>query len=331
MLVCSVSQLRRRAAIAADVAETATALDAPGTGNVVFATLVDDPASVNEYVDAYLGEIMLEAASAADTWTATQSQVFAADVTEAAAAADVPSVASAFTPATLTGLIGWWDISVFSSLSITSGGITAIADQSGGGNNLSAAGFGNSTYNATGFNGKPAVIFDVAVIGGCYQKTSFPMGTGNTLTAWFVGNFTATGSAFVGDARLLSYAKPGGNDFDNVNSWELQRWRLQNDLVVLGRNSLASNANATITSPNRVIITINSSGTITSYVNGVATAGLTVAGNWLSAGTFTLGSLPTHNNDFWNGPIAEAGVATGWHDATTAAALDNYLKTKWGL
>jgi hypothetical protein len=64
MLVCSVSQLQRRAAIAAAVAEAAAALDAPGTGNVVFATLVDDPASVGELVDAYLGEIMLEAASA---------------------------------------------------------------------------------------------------------------------------------------------------------------------------------------------------------------------------------------------------------------------------
>src|SRR5580765_1046228 len=64
MLVCSVSQRGRRAAIAADVAEAAAALDAPGTGNVVFATLVDDPASVGEIVDAYLGEIMLEAASA---------------------------------------------------------------------------------------------------------------------------------------------------------------------------------------------------------------------------------------------------------------------------
>jgi hypothetical protein len=64
MLVCNVSQLRRRAAIAADVAETTTALDAPGTGNVVFATLVDDPASVREQVDAYLGQIMREAANA---------------------------------------------------------------------------------------------------------------------------------------------------------------------------------------------------------------------------------------------------------------------------
>ena len=66
MLVCSVSQLQRRTAVVADVAEAAAALDAPGTGNVVFATLVDDPASVGELVDAYLGVIMAEAASAGE-------------------------------------------------------------------------------------------------------------------------------------------------------------------------------------------------------------------------------------------------------------------------
>lgn len=85
MLVCSVSLLRRRAAIAADVAEIAAALDAPGTGNVVFATLVDDPASVGDHVDAFLGQIMLEAASASSTVNAGFAK--AAAIAEAAAAA----------------------------------------------------------------------------------------------------------------------------------------------------------------------------------------------------------------------------------------------------
>lgn len=68
MLVCNVSMPSRRGAIAADVAEAASALDNLGlnSGQVVFVTLVDDPASVAERIDAYLGEIMIEAASAAD-------------------------------------------------------------------------------------------------------------------------------------------------------------------------------------------------------------------------------------------------------------------------
>ena len=70
MLVCSISTRARQRAISASVAETAEALDSPGTGNVVFATLVDDPASVADLVDAYLGEIMQEAANATDSFSA---------------------------------------------------------------------------------------------------------------------------------------------------------------------------------------------------------------------------------------------------------------------
>jgi hypothetical protein len=90
MLVCNVSLLRRRAAIAAELAEAAAALDAPGTGNVVFATLIDDPASVRDRVDAYLGEIMLEAASAAAIVNA--GVVYAVAIDEAVTAVSAQSV-----------------------------------------------------------------------------------------------------------------------------------------------------------------------------------------------------------------------------------------------
>jgi hypothetical protein len=70
MLVCNISLRAPRAAIAAGIVEAATAVDATATGNVIFATLVDDPANVRDVVDAFLGQIMLEAASAAATVTA---------------------------------------------------------------------------------------------------------------------------------------------------------------------------------------------------------------------------------------------------------------------
>lgn len=89
MLVCSVSMRARRtgsAAITASLTEAAIASDAPGTGNVVFATLVDDPASVNDTVDAYLGEIMIEAANATDSFDS--GMTYATTMVEAASAVD---------------------------------------------------------------------------------------------------------------------------------------------------------------------------------------------------------------------------------------------------
>jgi hypothetical protein len=85
--------------ISADIAEVVVATDATATGNIVFATLVDDPASVGEIVDAYLGEIMLEAASAADTVEAGLSFVAAIVEDLTALAAEDGAVPAVYTDA----------------------------------------------------------------------------------------------------------------------------------------------------------------------------------------------------------------------------------------
>jgi hypothetical protein len=84
MLVCSVSQLRRRVAIAAGVTENAAAVDAT-TAGIVFAALVDNPASASDRLDAFLGQLMVEAANA--TATVNAGLTYAARVDEAAFAA----------------------------------------------------------------------------------------------------------------------------------------------------------------------------------------------------------------------------------------------------
>ena len=103
MLVCNVSVRPPRAGIAAEIVETGAALDAATTGNVEFATLVDDPASVRDFVNAYLGEIMVEAASAVAAvnagLTAAAAIIEAATATDAASAS-VPVAATVSEPVT---------------------------------------------------------------------------------------------------------------------------------------------------------------------------------------------------------------------------------------
>lgn len=86
MLICSVSLRPPRRAIAASLAEATAAADATATGNVVFATLVDDPASVGDLVDAYLGNIMIESATASDIIEV--GLAYAAAIVEAVTAAE---------------------------------------------------------------------------------------------------------------------------------------------------------------------------------------------------------------------------------------------------
>jgi hypothetical protein len=101
MLVCNISLRPPRRAIAAELAEATIAADATATGNVVFATLVDDPASVRDNVDAYLGEIMLEAASAADTFNAGLE--FATAIVEPVTALDFINWSTAVATTTYDG------------------------------------------------------------------------------------------------------------------------------------------------------------------------------------------------------------------------------------
>src|SRR6185436_16592693 len=86
MLVCNVAIRPPRTAITAGITEILAAVDSTATGNIVFATLVDDPASVGDVVDAYLGEIMIEAASADTVLDAGLAYIAAVD--EAVSATD---------------------------------------------------------------------------------------------------------------------------------------------------------------------------------------------------------------------------------------------------
>jgi hypothetical protein len=240
-------------------------------------------------------------------------------------------------PLDLTGLIGWWDTSVTGSLSLSGGFCSAIADQSGNGNTANQA-TTTTTYSATGFNSAfPALIFEVATRAGYFTCSSFPMGTGPTLTTWYVGKFTDIGSTFAANGRSMAYAKPASNDYDNAGSWALTRAG-SNAATQFARNSTGSNAPATLTSPHRIIETVDASGVSTTYVNGVPTSGVTipvggsVSGNWVSGGTMFLGSNGVGpQQGYWNGPLSEWGVATGFTNSTDVAALDLYLKTKWGM
>lgn len=94
-------------AISVDIVEAATAVDATATGNVFFATLVDDPANALDNFYAYVGappppeEVMLEAASAADTVTAALT--YTAAIVEEAVATEV--TVGAMAPPAITAAV----------------------------------------------------------------------------------------------------------------------------------------------------------------------------------------------------------------------------------
>src|SRR5262245_9189902 len=118
MLICSVSQRPPRRAIAAELVEAAAADDAATTGTLVLATLVDDPANVLDTLDAFTGEIMLEAASAAVT--VDSGFVSEGAITEAASAADDQ------TASVTAGAVTTWNPSdKTANITLSNGNLTA--------------------------------------------------------------------------------------------------------------------------------------------------------------------------------------------------------------
>src|SRR5258706_741130 len=115
-----------------------------------------------------------------------------------------------------------WDASNCPSLTLSGPDILSVADGSGGGNTMTPAGTGHKPqYNATGFNSRPAMVFTATDLG-AFEAASFPIGTGNTLTVWYVGTLANNASQPFG--RFMSYTKPAAAaDFDNVGLFALTR------------------------------------------------------------------------------------------------------------
>jgi hypothetical protein len=239
-------------------------------------------------------------------------------------------------PPGITNLIGWWDASVTASIALSGSNVVSWADQSGAGNDLTAA--NNPTYSATSFNSNTKPGITMASSGSGLTKNNFAFGTGNTLTVFFVGQFN---KAFSTEGRAISYsAGPGytgvsGSTTDEDNNFSFALAQQSNgDNVYLYRNgSSAARSFPGDLTPHRCIATIDSSGVMTIYIDNVATTGSTLNTAFASTPSqLQIGNVSsTPGNAKWNGVVAECGVSTAFTSSTNVATLDNYLKTKWGM
>lgn len=162
MLVCSVSYVQPKT-IAAAIAETVKAVDLTATTSGVLATLlVDDPAAAVDSIDAYLGEILLEATSAADVVSAGSDYV--ANINEAATAAS----AEDFLPASFATLNG----TPTGGVVVSGGGLIATHTST-----TNSVGVASTAFKSTGkyyFEGKIEVSFQNNNAVGLMKSTGTP-------------------------------------------------------------------------------------------------------------------------------------------------------------
>lgn len=238
-------------------------------------------------------------------------------------------------PSQVTNVIGWWDASCAASITTTGTpfAVAAIADGSGNSNDMTKFGSSNwPQYSTTMFNtSHPGILITATDLCALSCPNPFPMGTGNTLTAWYVGTLARSTSGSGG--RTLSYSAPGRLDFDNAGSWTVVT-NVSTTLTNFFRNNVGvpSNTGTVYPAGHRFILTIDSSGIMTSYLDGIASATSTSPGNWVTGGSMFFGAEASFaSGAIWSGIVGEWGVATDFTNFTNVTALDLALKAKWGL
>lgn len=250
-----------------------------------------------------------------------------------------PSNPCGYPAPSIENIIGWWDMSCGDTIT-TAGAVggnfalAGVADSSGNGNDMVKFNASHPIYSATMFNSAyPGALFTATDLGCMYCPNPFPMGTGNTLTAWYVGTMSDTTAG--GFGRTLSYGIPVFGDGGSVGSFGVMRTG-SNTTVKWYRGGfptgLVSNAAAVYPAGHRFIFTVSALGVMTIYIDGAASATTTVSGNWVDGGTLLFGGeMGASSGGFWSGIASEWGVASSFTDASGVAALDTYLKDKWGL
>ena len=238
-------------------------------------------------------------------------------------------------PATLvTGILGWWDASVTASLTLSGTGVTSIADQSGA---ARTANYVNTRpeYSATALNTSyPGMVFDTASPSNrALQVSSFPMGTGTSMTVWWVGTLAHAASS-PGNNRVLSYIQAAGSDdATEAGSFCIIALSSKTSTTLQRNYTYFQTSPAVAISPaaHRFIYTISSGGVATIYIDGYVRATGSLPGTWGNNGTLALGRKANNNSDYGLNIIGELGVATGFTNATNVALLDTYLRNKWGM
>lgn len=241
---------------------------------------------------------------------------------------------AAFTPAYMTGLIGWWKADT--GVTTSSGNVTGVADQSGLGNDL----VNNEIFvpgshvplNATGFNGHPAFDF-LAANNGALKVDSFAIGSGNKGSVFVIGQMK---TASVSAARAISYAQDAGNaDFSaNGSAAWLNRNLTGGNGINTYRNGLDNIDTAISLNTNYLLGCIYDGTNVTHYVNATAGSTAAINQNWVSGGTFAIGNaiVPPFNPNAaaWEGPIAEV-IVTNADNTADVANIYAYAQAKYGI
>jgi titin len=246
----------------------------------------------------------------------------AGDPTSALSAAGL----AAFNPNDIAGINVWLDSQVQSSVTISGGRVTAMADQSSAGNNFTASVTGTITYDfPSGINGRPGLNFTTSgPATSTYLSKSANLGPTEQMTVFLVVRQTGTGAS--GNSELF-FTRNNFQYFDIFN-------RTNDDGILFAcvkgsPPSLDSGVDIITSPPTNALISFVTDATAYMYVNGATTAinnsargtalSLNAALDWSISGAAFLGNY------------GEVMCFSTPLNTTQRQAVEGYLAWKWGM
>jgi hypothetical protein len=238
-----------------------------------------------------------------------------------------PQSNSVFSPRSFSSLQLWLDASDISTVTLTSGRVTAWADKSGNGYNATTRYNGsNITYGAP-INGVSTLTFVSTSISGTFS----PSFTGSNTYAFFVGNHETTTNTY---ARVLAMGVSGQTDFNNTlytNAFTRNNGTTQ---IIAERNS-GVNAFVATTVTNTVPFLASAYNIPGS--KGINANGGAITSNAGPSGPFNLtnyvigGATNNTTTELFIGRIGEILVYTQPLSTQDRQTVEGYLAWKWGL
>lgn len=243
-----------------------------------------------------------------------------------------------FTPASLTGLIGWYksDAGVYvdagSTLAANGQTVQQWNDQSGTGNHLTQAASGNRPVYTTGLlNGLPGLVF-VDINSQWLAQQAIALG-GKTASVFMVVKTPPTaGSA----DRFASFTATGTSDDFSAGPSAVFLYQSSATNVSAYRNGGMSNGTIvanTFMQLGSIYDTLQN----TVYISGAAQSPVNNGDTFAATGAFTLGAYTASppgsvtGSNFLTGTICEVVLANTALGSTDRASLNSYFTSKWGV
>lgn len=235
----------------------------------------------------------------------------------------------AWTPASATGLKGWWKASA--GVSQSGGFVTSLADQSGVGNNLSPHA-NNIAPGATSFNSAyPGLTMnrDTGTGADWLAKTSMAL---NSTTCSFFATFAPLTSHSANGGRLVSVKAVGQtNDYDNNASFDIALDNAAGKLYSYCNNAYVGTSGGQVVSDAAPITAglVFDGSNVKFYIGGTqvgSSSAWTTAIGGASGVDFVLMNSPF--SDVMSMVFAEAFIASS---AVLASDYQTYAASTWGV